>query len=116
MKKRNLLFKWMAMALLLCTLLTACTTGGTGDGETTTIDPNNGGGETTAPPVEPAGALPTKTANKSITAGDGMVVSKYDNLSEEDFAAACLYFETRGYETYCKRETEQTMSATYLKD
>ena len=72
--------------------------------------------ETQVPDTKIEGALPDESPKKTFACHDGLMVSSYSNQSETDFKAACAYFEEDGYTLYCSRDTENTLSATYIKD
>ncbi len=73
------------------------------------------GDPTDPPPIE--GKLPTSvTRPLEFTCGDGAKNRRYEKQTENDYDLACLYFEQQGYTRYCGRDTENTRSATYVKN
>lgn len=72
---------------------------------------NNGDGS--SPTVE--GKLPTGES-KAFLCGDGTRNTRYSKQTDTSFAEACVYFEDQGYVRYCGRTTENTLSATYVRD
>ncbi len=68
-----------------------------------------------AEPPKQEGRLPEGEADASIVAGNGLELSRYNAVSEREYRLAAAWFEENGYELYCERETENTLSATYVK-
>ena len=115
----------LAILMLVLSILSGCTseTADPDDSEASTAATESEYGsetesETEAETEEPYvnyGELPAREPIETLVTGDGMEFSHYDGSTEEEFELSTVWMFENGYTLYCERDTENTLSATYVK-